>query len=103
MPVVRWSPERVVGPVEAGFKPAAEGVESIAKGLAPVRTGRLQASISLEQTGPTSGLLRATAPYAGYVEHGTSDTRAQPFLEEAAPAFRPLYFNTVRALLHLGF
>lgn len=103
MTVTRWSPERVMAPVEAGFKPAAAGLVKVAQSLAPVRTGRLRASISFQQTGATSGALRASAPYAGYVEHGTRDTRAQPFLEEAAPSFEPLYVSITRGLFHLGF
>jgi len=103
VPIVTWTPQRVIAPIEAAFKPAAEGLEKVAQGLAPVRTGRLQASISFQQTGPTSGVLRASAPYAGYVEYGTNDTRAQPFLEQAAPTFPPQFISLARGLLHLGF
>lgn len=103
MPIVSWHPEVVIGPVEAGFRPAAEELVKVAQALAPVRTGRLRASVRFESTGTTSGVLRADAPYAGYVEHGTNDTPRQPFLEEAAPSFRGIYVSKVRALFHLGF
>lgn len=127
MGIVRWTPERVIVPIESAFKPAAEGLEKVAQALAPRRTGALAASTHVTPTGKTSGLLRADTPYAAPVIKGaklheiTSNTpmpigggrfaysvqhpgtRAHPYLQEAAPSFKPLFVNAARGLLHLGF
>jgi hypothetical protein len=126
-PVTGWHPERVIGPVEAGFQPAAAELVKVAQALAPRRTGALAAGVQFVQTGPTAGLMRDNVPYAAVVEKGARPheitaggspmpigkgrfaasvqhpgTRARPFLAEAAPAFQGLYVNTVRGLMHLG-
>lgn len=129
MTITRWTPENVIGRVEAGFKPAAEGLEKVAQGLAPRRSGTLAASTHFLQTGTTSGALKADAPYAAPVIKGTKAheidvrnaeampigrfgfaTRVQhpatpphPYLQEAAPSFRSIFVETVRGLFHLGF
>lgn len=127
MTIVRWSPERVIGPVEAGFKPAAQGLEKVAQGLAPRRTGALAASTHITYTGTTTGALSADVPYALPVIKGTKAheiesatpmpigggryayrvehpaTAPQPYLQESALSFRPLFVNAARGLLHLGF
>lgn len=46
---------------------------------APVDTGALQDSISY-----ADGAVTADVPYAPFVEYGTSDTPAQPFMRPAA-------------------
>jgi len=130
MPIVRWSPERVIAPCKAGFKPAAEGLEKVAQGLAPRKSGKLAAATTVTITGETSGILHVPGvPYAGAVIGGARpheiDLRnaqampigggqfaaivhhpgnaPHPYLQEAAPSFRPLYVNSVRGLMHLGF
>ena len=65
-----------------------------ARSRCPVRTGRLRSSISGEAIVKSNAYLRlrATAPYASYVEYGTSRQQAQPYLtpafERSVPRFR---------------
>jgi len=59
------------------------------KDLAPVDTGRLRSSITLEEETDSNGFLRlvvgSNVDYAPFVEFGTSRQAAQPYLR---PAFR---------------
>lgn len=56
---------------------------------APRDTGELQESIRSEYSAKTmTGRAAATARHAEFVEHGTSDTAAQPFVEPAAERAR---------------
>jgi len=57
-----------------------------AQALAPVLTGALRASIEARSRGITStaeSVITADVPYAAFVEFGTSDTPAQPYLRPA--------------------
>ena len=54
-----------------------------AQRYAPVATGVLRSSISYVRKGPGSYSIIATAPYAVYVELGTSRMAAQPYLRPA--------------------
>ena len=63
-------------------KIAAE-VAADAQRLAPVDTGLLRSSIDSELTGPGHAKVHAHAPYAFWVEAGTSRMRARPFLRPA--------------------
>lgn len=56
-----------------------DDVAMLARTLAPVATGQLRDSIE-----NTAGHVVATVPYAGFVEYGTEDTDAQPFMRPAA-------------------
>lgn len=60
-----------------------EQVTVDAQRLAPVDTGRLRANIHAERTGEGTVRVTADAPYAGYVELGTSKQSAHPFLRPA--------------------
>jgi len=61
---------------------AGDRIVSAAKSFAPVRTGRLRTSIvAHRENGET--IVRATAPYAAYVEFGTTDTPAAHPLAKA--------------------
>lgn len=53
-----------------------------ARNYAPVDTGELVASIEGEARG-TSGRVSASADHAAYVELGTENMRAQPYLRPA--------------------
>lgn len=73
-----------------GVHRAAGFVADLARQLAPVDTGALRASIRVTPDAPA---LRvevqaggASAPYAAYVEYGTSRSPAQPYLTPAARA-----------------
>jgi len=57
----------------------AEDVRDLAQSFAPVDTGRLQGSINAE-----GGTVATDVEYAAFVEYGTSDTPAQPFMRPAA-------------------
>jgi len=57
-----------------------EDIAADAQRYAPVRTGELRASI---HANPADGTVVAGADYAAYVELGTEDTPAQPFLRRA--------------------
>jgi HK97 gp10 family phage protein len=65
---------------------------------APYKTGELRESIQAEYD---EKLLRgravATARYATFVEHGTDDTKAQPFVQPAAERARRRFPKRVRA------
>lgn len=59
----------------------ADNVAESARTIVPVLTGALLASIEVVQADEEGGWrVEATAPYAGFVEFGTSDTPAQPYL-----------------------
>lgn len=51
--------------------------------LVPVRTGYLRSSIRAEVDANEARLV-AEAPYAGYVEYGTSKMAARPYMRPAA-------------------
>lgn len=54
--------------------------EQTAKGNAPVRTGRLRSSIQSETDRDGTLHVFSDVEYAPYVEYGTGDTPAQPYL-----------------------
>lgn len=61
-----------------------ELAEVTARDFVPVRTGFLRDSIHQEIISDFEGQLIADAPYAGFVENGTSKMVAQPFMQPAA-------------------
>lgn len=73
-------------------------VAADAKRLAPRRTGRLANSIHVAEVTDRHAIVQAdprnpeasagNEPYAGFVERGTSDTPAQPFLRPATYRYR---------------
>lgn len=63
---------------------AADDIVDDAQRFAPVDTGRLRQSIG---RGPVQGdrvEIHAKAPHAGFVEYGTRNMAAQPYLAPAA-------------------
>lgn len=54
-----------------------------AERLVPVRTGYLRSTMALEQTGKWTFRLVARAPYAAFVEWGTSRMQARLFMTSA--------------------
>lgn len=82
------SPE---GPVGKDLTRRAVRVETAAKRLAPVDTGRLRSSISRELGRDGQGLVAVIGTnvhYAPHVEFGTVRMRAQPYLRPALDAAR---------------
>ena len=67
----------------------ARNVASIAKQLAPVRTGELRDSIAVSETSLGTVRVEVGAAHGIYVEFGTSDSPSQPFLFPAIEADRP--------------
>jgi HK97 gp10 family phage protein len=82
------SPE---GPVGKDLARRAVRVETAAKRLAPVDTGRLRSSITRELSRDGQGLVAVIGTnvhYAPHVEFGTVRMRAQPYLRPALDAAR---------------
>lgn len=68
-----------------------------AKHGAPVLSGELRDKITAEfDAKKIRGRAVATSKHAGYVEHGTEDTPAQPFMEPAAERARRRFPDRVR-------
>lgn len=69
-----------------------------AKRTAPIKTGELRDSIQAEYDEKLiQGRIVATARHAGFVEHGTEDTPAQPFMQPTAELSRRRFPKRVRA------
>lgn len=69
---------------------AVTDVEAYAKGVVPVDTGNLRASIQGESSG-LQGRVNVGADYGIYVEFGTYKMAAQPYLTPAAEFVRPSF------------
>lgn len=77
--------------MQAAAEAVAEEVKAIgddARRTVPVETGELRRSIRDAADG-TSGTVKATARHAGFVEHGTKNTPASPYMHPAAERSRP--------------
>lgn len=86
---------RVMEVVDAELNDAAEEIQFLAQELAPVRTGALKASIHVQRIDHLALQVRADAPYAAYVEYGTSRMAAQPFMTPAIEAVRAEYIARI--------
>lgn len=62
---------------------AAIATATVARQLVPVKTGFLRDSIFVEQTGETRFKVGASADYSSFIEYGTANSSAQPFLTPA--------------------
>jgi HK97 gp10 family phage protein len=72
--------------VDAAEDRGGQAVLAGAEARVPVDTGALRDSLHTEED-PSGGTLVGTdIPYAVFVEYGTSDTPAQPFLRPALDA-----------------
>jgi hypothetical protein len=124
MPITFWNDAVVLGPCIEGFAPAAEETAALAKRLAPHLTGRLAGAVNVVPTGLTSARLGApgvpylapvvkgqrahtevpntkkalvATPYGVFARVEHPAVAGNPFLNEAAAAFRSLYVANVRA------
>lgn len=79
-----------------GIRAIGNKIVARARQLAPVRTGQLRASINAEAQGETRFVIGASAPYATYVEYGTSKMAAQPYLRPAIEEYAPSLVPTIR-------
>ena len=71
-------------------------IESTAKELCPVDTGRLRASINYDRP---SGTVSTNVVYAPAQEFGTRHHKAQPFLFPAAERWRQSYLTAIKAAI----
>lgn len=82
--------EVAVGPqLEADLLRRGRRVERTAKRLAPVDTGRLRGSITVELVRTLAGVecqVGTTVAYARHQEFGTQYQRGTPFLRPALPS-----------------
>lgn len=76
-------------------------IQRDAQDSAPVDTGNLKRSISLEYSeGAASAKaeIKATADYSGYVEYGTRYMDAQPFMRPSFNKNKLLFEKEIKAL-----
>ena len=84
----------------SGMDMVGGAAEANAKGLTPVRTGALRASIWNRDAGKHSKEIGTnTIPYALYVELGTSKMHAQPYLRPAGENYADQYVAIIAAAL----
>jgi HK97 gp10 family phage protein len=66
-----------------GLEAGVRIVETHAKLLAPVDTGTLRSSITVDEVTPLEAIIGPHTDYAEHVEFGTSRMAAQPYLRPA--------------------
>jgi HK97 gp10 family phage protein len=88
-------PEALTTGVEEAVRTVSERMLQTAYRLVPVRTGYLKSSIVLEETGKWTFRLVARAPYASYVEWGTSKMAARLFMTQAVELHKPEMWEQV--------
>lgn len=66
--------------VQQALEESAQSAIEGAKGVVPVRTGRLRDSIGIKQRTKDSILVAADTPYAAAVEFGASGRAARPYI-----------------------
>lgn len=72
-------------------------MQSRAQDLCPVDTGTLKRSIMLElEDGGMTGVVKATAHYAEYVELGTRPMKAQPYMKPAFDAQKDQFISDLK-------
>ena len=81
----------------------AQDILATANTLVPVRTGYLKSTLAVEQTSNFQLKVKATAPYAYYVEFGTRRMSARLFLTNSVSQhlneFAPEIERQIRDLL----
>lgn len=91
------------GVVKAAINESALNIQTGAKRLSPVDTGRLRSSITIESF--NDGLAQRVGTrvnYAAYQEFGTVKMKAQPFLFPAAEAERHKFEDTIRLYVNMA-
>jgi HK97 gp10 family phage protein len=86
------------GAVRDIVRKAAFDVEANAKNVVPVDTGNLKNSIDVEMESDTTAVIGPHTEYAAYVEFGTMNMPAQPYMTPAAEAVKPAYMEAMRQL-----
>ena len=81
----------------------AQNILATANTLVPVRTGYLKSTIVIEQPSKFQLKIKATAPYAYYVEFGTRKMSARLFLTNSVnqhmPEFGPAIEEQIQNIL----
>lgn len=81
----------------------AQDILATANTLVPVRTGYLKSTLAIEQPSNFQLKVKATAPYAYYVEFGTRKMSARLFLTNSVnqhlPEFAPEIEQQIQDLL----
>jgi HK97 gp10 family phage protein len=94
---LRKLPQVVQAAGGRAVKAETEETRDDAKRGAPVLSGELRDSITAEyEAKKLRGRAAATSDHAGFVEHGTEDTPAQPFMQPAAERARRRFPGRVR-------
>lgn len=88
---------------EAVVRFSALELLALAKATAPVKTGRLKESHTVDFDGSAadrrfSGTVGPEAPYAHYVHDGTSRQAPQPWLDNAADIVEPQFYAGMAAV-----
>ena len=96
-------PKHLEEDVEGLLEVNAKEIERNAKRLAPVDTGKLFQSIKAIKIDNKNWLIKANstglAPYAPWVEFGTSRQRAQPFLYPAFFKQEKIFIQDIEDLI----
>ena len=90
---------KVPGAARRLVQRAVLDVEGQAKQRSAVDTGAMRNSISGRMTGDTSGEVGVGQEYAVYVEYGTVNAPAQPFIHPAVDAVRPSFLSAAAKLV----
>ena len=81
----------------------AQDILATANTLVPVRTGYLKSTLAVEQPSDFQLKIKATAPYAYYVEFGTRKMSARLFLTNSVnqhlPDFAPAIEEQIQNIL----
>lgn len=80
-------------------KQTVEDIRDTAKQIVPVDTGQLRDSIVVIQTGPTEWTVQPLAEYALFVELGTVNSPAQPYMQPAVAQHRETFFNSMKKVI----
>lgn len=83
---------------EAIVAKAAMDIEAHAKSRAPVDTGTLKNSIQAIRVGEAHWKVVVGADYGMYVEWGTVNQAAQPFLQPAIGVVTPQFIRAIRTV-----
>jgi len=89
---------KLPGGARALVQKTVADVEGQAKGRAAVDTGALRNSISGRMTGDTSGEVSVGQDHGVFLEYGTVNMPAQPFMNPAVDAVRPGFDAGARKL-----
>lgn len=97
--------EKIEEQVHKSLLKSAYKVESKAKSLTPVDTGRLRSSITTDDNSTEGSIeieIGTDVEYAPYVEYGTTKQAEQPFLNPALNSEIPKILTEVSSAIQRG-